>query len=68
MFAVEIETVIDRSGQVQLPEQYRRLYGKNARVLVLVADESPTMSVARLSEPALEKIWNNPDDAVYDQL
>ena len=68
MFAVEIETVIDRSGQVQLPEQYRWLYGKSARVLVLVADESPTMSVARLSEPALEKIWNNPDDAVYDQL
>jgi bifunctional DNA-binding transcriptional regulator/antitoxin component of YhaV-PrlF toxin-antitoxin module len=68
MFAVEIETVIDRSGQVQLPEQYRRLYGKSARIQVLVADESPTMSIARLSEPALEKIWNNPDDAVYDQL
>lgn len=68
MFAVEIETVIDRSGQMQLPEQYRRLYGKAARVLVLVADESPTMSIARLSEPALEKIWNNLDDAVYDQL
>lgn len=68
MFAVEIETVIDRSGHVQLPEQYRRLYGKTARVLVLVADESPTMSVAHLSEPALEKIWNNPDDAIYDRL
>lgn len=68
MFAVEIETVIDPSGHVQLPEQYRQLYGKAARVLVLVADESPTMSVSRLSEPALEKVWNNPDDAVYDRL
>ncbi|MBW4644454.1 MAG: toxin-antitoxin system, antitoxin component, Xre family protein [Goleter apudmare HA4340-LM2] len=27
-----------------------------------------TLSAAKLSEPALAKIWDNPDDAEYDQL
>jgi uncharacterized BrkB/YihY/UPF0761 family membrane protein len=29
---------------------------------------SLTLSAAKLSEPTLEKIWDNPDDAEYDQL
>ncbi|KYC42782.1 toxin-antitoxin system, antitoxin component, Xre family protein [Scytonema hofmannii PCC 7110] len=29
---------------------------------------SLTLAAAKLSEPTLEKIWGNPDDAEYDQL
>ncbi|MGI2903653.1 toxin-antitoxin system, antitoxin component, Xre family protein [Tolypothrix sp. VBCCA 56010] len=31
-------------------------------------DVSLTLAAAKLSEPALHKIWDNPDDAEYDQL
>ncbi len=31
-------------------------------------DVSLTIAAAKLSEPALHKIWDNPDDAEYDQL
>jgi len=27
-----------------------------------------TAAIAQLSEPALAKVWDNEDDAVYDQL
>lgn len=27
-----------------------------------------TAAIARLSEPALAKVWDNEEDAVYDQL
>ena len=32
------------------------------------SDVSLTIAAAKLSEPALQKIWDNPDDAEYDQL
>ncbi|MBW4610818.1 MAG: toxin-antitoxin system, antitoxin component, Xre family protein [Hassallia sp. WJT32-NPBG1] len=32
------------------------------------SDVSLTLGAAKLSEPALQKIWHNPDDAEYDQL
>ncbi|MEW6380560.1 MAG: toxin-antitoxin system, antitoxin component, Xre family protein [bacterium] len=31
-------------------------------------DHRLTQSAARLSEPAFQKVWDNPDDADYDQL
>ncbi|GAA6616509.1 toxin-antitoxin system, antitoxin component, Xre family protein [Scytonema sp. NUACC26] len=31
-------------------------------------DFSLTLAAAKLSEPTLKKIWDNPDDAEYDQL
>jgi hypothetical protein len=38
-------------------------------VLVPVADEEELADVgARLSEPAFQKIWDNPLDADYDRL
>ncbi|MBE9201761.1 MULTISPECIES: toxin-antitoxin system, antitoxin component, Xre family protein [unclassified Nodularia (in: cyanobacteria)] len=27
-----------------------------------------TLAAAKLSEPALQKVWDHPDDAEYDQL
>ncbi|MHC5937442.1 toxin-antitoxin system, antitoxin component, Xre family protein [Nostoc sp.] len=32
------------------------------------ADHSLTFAAAKLSEPVLLKIWDNPDDAEYDKL
>jgi hypothetical protein len=32
------------------------------------SDRMLTQSTAKLSEQALQKIWDNPDDAEYDQL
>ena len=32
------------------------------------ADHSLTLAATKLAEPALEKIWDNPEDAVYDEL
>ncbi len=31
-------------------------------------DVNLTLAATKLSEPALQKIWDNPDDAEYDQL
>jgi len=32
------------------------------------SDRMLTLAAAKLAEPALLKIWDNPDDAEYDQL
>ncbi len=31
-------------------------------------DVNLTLAATKLSEPALQKIWDNPDDAEYDNL
>ncbi|MDJ0798407.1 MAG: toxin-antitoxin system, antitoxin component, Xre family protein [Calothrix sp. MO_167.B12] len=31
-------------------------------------DYNLTLAATKLSEPVLQKIWDNPDDAEYDQL
>jgi hypothetical protein len=68
MFAIEIETAVDNLGHVHLPAQYCALYGQQVRLIVLMDDNNTTQSIAQLSEPALAEVWNNADDAVYDQL
>jgi hypothetical protein len=45
----------------------------NGKVRVLVSEQDETdaemaKACARLSEPAFEKIWDNPLDADYDKL
>ena len=45
----------------------------NAKVKVIAADvgesdDSPVIDISRLSEPAFQKIWDNPLDADYDHL
>lgn len=32
------------------------------------SDRMLTLAAAKLAEPALQKIWDNPDDAEYDKL
>ena len=42
----------------------------NAKVKVIApdAEDDVTRDFARLSEPAFQKIWDNPVDADYDKL
>ena len=37
-------------------------------LLMREQQQRETTVVARLSEPALAKVWDNEDDAIYDQL
>ncbi|GAB1541667.1 hypothetical protein NUACC21_43390 [Scytonema sp. NUACC21] len=48
--------------QIVLVENFiDSLYQQNTEV-------SLTLAAAKLSEPTLQNIWDNPDDAEYDQL
>ena len=40
MQAIELETQIDQNGQILLPEKFQHLFGKSARVLLLLTDEN----------------------------
>lgn len=42
--AVELDTEIEADGTVHLPDEYRELYGRKVRVVVLVT-EQPVQSV-----------------------
>ena len=33
-----------------------------------VLDQQLTQAATKLSEPAFQQVWDNPDDAAYDQL
>lgn len=69
MFALEIETTIDNAGNIHLPGHYRNIFGKTARPVVLLPDEDSAISAfTRASEPLLVKVWDNQDDAAYDNL
>lgn len=67
MLALEINTTIDNTGTIHLPVEYRNLYGKSARLIVLT-QEPKTLDFAQCSEKSLEKIWNNDEDSIYDEL
>ena len=68
MFALEINTTIDNTGAIHLPAEYRNLYGKSARLIVLTQQEPEIRDFYQCSEKSLEKVWNNDEDSVYDEL
>ena len=41
---------------------------EKVKVIALDADDEVVREFARLSEPAFQKIWDNPLDADYDKL
>ncbi|RUT06778.1 hypothetical protein DSM106972_030350 [Dulcicalothrix desertica PCC 7102] len=49
---------------LQVEEFIDSLYKKNTTN----TDSEIAFVAAKLSEPAFEKIWDNPDDAEYDKL
>ena len=42
MQAIEFETIIDKDGHIHLPEEYQHVYGKFARLVVLLPDQGTT--------------------------
>lgn len=50
MKAFELTTHIDEQGNLHLPRDYSYLFGKNARVILLVEDSGPERS-----KPTLEQ-------------
>lgn len=40
MQAIELETRIDENGQIHLPKKYKNVYGKVARLLVLLPEQT----------------------------
>jgi hypothetical protein len=39
MQAIEFETQIDKDGHIYLPEEFQHVYGKLARLIVLLPDQ-----------------------------
>ena len=39
MQAIEIETRIDKNGYIHVPEEFQHIYGKYARLVVLLPEE-----------------------------
>jgi len=65
-----VEAVIDEQGNVRLLEPVQ--LGSARRALVTILDDAPfesTEETALLSEPALAKDWNRPEeDAAWSHL
>ncbi len=38
MKAIELETIINQSGTLQIPLDYQQYYGKSAKIIVLLPD------------------------------
>lgn len=51
MQAIELETTISAQGEIALPAQWRDLYGRHARVILLLADEPERAAPARRRAP-----------------
>lgn len=59
-----IEAIIDEQGNVRLLEPVQ--LGSARRALVSILEDAPTISsedTALLSEPALAKDWNRPEES-----
>ncbi|MBM4029049.1 MAG: hypothetical protein FJ280_27175 [Planctomycetes bacterium] len=65
-----LEAITDEQGRIQLREPIQLPAGK--RVLVTILEEPPADlggETARLSEPALARDWNRPEeDAAWSHL
>ena len=47
MKAIEFEATIDKKGCIYLPNEFRYVYGKSARLLVLLPEKSESISKKR---------------------
>lgn len=52
MQAIEFETKIDQDGHIHLPEEFHHVYGKRARLIVLLSDQEDTPRQRRQSGSA----------------
>jgi hypothetical protein len=63
----KVEAVIDEQGTVRLKETVRLVAPR--RAVVMIFDEDKAAETALLSEPALARDWNRPEeDAAWSHL
>jgi hypothetical protein len=63
------EAVIDKQGHVRLLERVRLRKARRALVTILEDESAAACETALLSEPALAKDWNRPEeDAAWSHL
>lgn len=51
MQAIELETTISPQGSILLPADFKALYGRHARLILLLADEPERAAPARRRAP-----------------
>lgn len=67
MEAIELETAISKDGTMQLPRRYRRIYGKRARVVILLRD-APALAAKQMDPMQYSNTLDWPiDGMVYQQ-
>ena len=67
---------VDQISEQRLLEKIRQLVPEQIALVENFIDSlyqhdtesSLTLAAAKLSEPSLQKVWDNPDDAEYDKL
>ena len=47
MQAIELETRIDKNGQILLPQNFQYAFGKSARLIVLLPDQTEPPKIRR---------------------
>jgi len=68
MQAIEFETWIDKNGHIFLPEEFHHVYGKSARLLVLLSEQVQTPKKRRRpgSAKGILKIVSEDDEHLRD--
>jgi DNA-binding transcriptional regulator/RsmH inhibitor MraZ len=56
MQTIEFETQIDENGHIYLPQQYKNIYGKKARFVVLIKEPSQPLRKAGSARGILQVI------------
>ena len=58
----------DSDGSVTLKAPGLASPGDHKVMLVLEDDTAVSREVTMVSEPSFDKVWNNPEDSIYDSL
>ena len=68
MQAIEFETHIDKNGLISLPRKFQHIYGKSARLLVLLTEEPDPAAKSRRpgSAKGILKILSEDDEHFDD--
>lgn len=61
------DTLVDKIQQLS-PEKVEEVQDFVDFLLARDRDASLTTAASRLSEDAFRRVWDNPEDAVYDEL
>ena len=72
MQTIELTTTIEADGSIRLPEDYKTLFGKHARLVFLVAEETnkptQTLSEQQHTMKVLEEAWGAWGNKTLDEV